>query len=896
MPPALSVALVVASGPAPRDDAVEALRRVAAVVRLVGEAEALTLRRGGELLVYLGSSARALEFSSRARATPDAPPLLVLLADAPAEEERRRLFEAPADGLLLWPCDNLELAGQLALLARLPGPAAPGPGTGETASSLPGAPRDRGRSTFDALATSDVGTWHWYSDTERVLVDDNLARFFALAPARDGLPLEAFLARIHPDDRERVGAAARLTREARRDFDEEFRVVRPDESILWIHGRGRTERPAGDGPLLFAGVALDITALRTAQNAWFDAERRFRALLEATPDGFMIYHALRDPAGEIVDFECRFANAAAERFIGLGPRVGSRMLVDLPGHREDGLFDEYAGVVRGGRVWRREFRYTHDGIDGWFRCTAVPAGDGFAISFTDLTDLKRAEQRAEEEHSLLEAVLEACPAGIIFAGTDGRILRVNSANQRLWGPGPAPGVLGHELAWKGWWADDSARHGLPIRPEEWAMARALRGAPQTAGDIVDIEPFDAPGLRRTMINHGAPVRDRSGVVIGGVIVQLEVTEWRRAERGLRQSEERFRRLADSMPQLVWVADERGQVTYYNRRATAFSGIEPRPGGGWEWRPVLHPDDEAATVEIWRESVRTGAVYQAEHRLKMSDGSHRWHLSRAFVFQDPDGRRQWFGTATDIDEQKRHQEILERTVEQRTASLQTALAELETFSYSLAHDMRAPLRALTGFAQLLLEDHAPALAPEGQDMLRRIASAGARMDQLIRDVLCYSTVARAETPLQPVELRPLLEGILETYGTLRERDAEVLIEDSLPAVEGNEAMLMQVFSNLLANAVKFVPPERRPRVQVFAGDAGPGRVRLHVRDNGIGIAPEHHERIFRIFQRLGVAHEGTGIGLSVVQKAAERMGGRVGVESARGEGATFWVELRRAGEA
>jgi PAS domain S-box-containing protein len=876
-----SVSLVVETGLA----WAPALERILGDLSDKGEIRGGGAAPNGAIHLVAARPERAAELCAQARAHAPANPLLLLLAsDAPGSGEQAAGAAAHADSLLLWPCAALEISAQLRLLSRLAQvPAPPSPAPRELLEA-----RERLRAI---LAASDIGTWHWFPDTDQIFPDTNLARFFGFETAADGLPLQSFLQRIHSGDRERVAAAVGEVVSSHASFDQEFRVLRPDGSTVWLHARGRVDRGSPDGRHPFAGVALDISALRNAQTARHEVERLFHALQEASPNGFMVFRAVRDGTATIVDFDCIYSNPVADRVVGRGPCAGRRLLEFTPGNLESGLFAAYVGVAETGAPWRNEFHYDADGLDAWFSTTAVRAGDGFAVTFVDISERKRAEQSAAKEHGLLEAMLEACPAGIIIADAKGRLVRVNPANIRLWGPYPTARSVEEYRDWKGWWADGSDRDGRRILPHEWAMARALRGETQAQGDLVDIEPFDAPGTRRTVLNHAAPVRDAEGTIIGGVIVQTDLTAWRRTEEDLRRSEERFRRLAESLPHLVWIANREGQVDYYNHRAADFSGIHVKPDGRWEWAPVLHPEDEAATVAIWRESVRTGAVYQAEHRLKMADGSYRWHLSRGYAFDNPDGTRHWFGTATDIDAQKRHQEILEETVQERTASLQTALAELETFSYSLAHDMRAPLRALIGFSQFLVEDHGASLPESGQDMLRRIAAAAARMDQLIRDVLCYSKIAREPTPLGPVGLGPLLEEILATYPALHEREAEIIVDPALPVVRGHDAMLLQIFSNLLGNAVKFVPGGRRPLVRVFARGAGPGRVRVHVADNGIGVPPEHQARIFQIFQRLDGSYEGTGIGLSIVQKAAERLGGSVGVETGPGGcGSVFWVEL------
>jgi PAS domain S-box-containing protein len=240
----------------------------------------------------------------------------------------------------------------------------------------------------------------------------------------------------------------------------------------------------------------------------------------------------------------------------------------------------------------------------------------------------------------------------------------------------------------------------------------------------------------------------------------------------------------------------------------------------------------------------------------------------------------------------HAHRLEERVRERTAKLQETVSELESFSYSISHDMRAPLRAMQSFAELLAADCGANIGPEGKDYIRRIIGASARMDRLIQDVLTYSRVSRTELPLEPVDIEKLIDGILESYPHFQPPHAKIEVQRPLPRVIGNEAALVQCLSNLVGNAIKFVAPGVVPRVQIWAETIG-SRVRLCVRDNGIGIEPDAHENIFRIFYQLDRSYEGTGIGLSVVRKAAERMGGSVGLKSELHRGSTFHLELNLA---
>ena len=239
--------------------------------------------------------------------------------------------------------------------------------------------------------------------------------------------------------------------------------------------------------------------------------------------------------------------------------------------------------------------------------------------------------------------------------------------------------------------------------------------------------------------------------------------------------------------------------------------------------------------------------------------------------------------------------LEKRIAERTAALQESHSQLESFCYSVSHDLRAPLRSMQGFSHALIEDHAEKLDPEGQDFARRILSAAEHMDGLLADVLAYSRLSRQELKPEPVNIEEIVEDArVQLQPEIKKKAADLQTAACGNQVMANRSVLELMIVNLLDNALKFVAPERTPKISVHCERRGQA-VRIWVRDNGIGIAPEHQHKIFRIFERLhGVeTYPGTGIGLALVQKAAERMNGAVGVESTPGEGSAFWIELPRA---
>jgi PAS domain S-box-containing protein len=242
------------------------------------------------------------------------------------------------------------------------------------------------------------------------------------------------------------------------------------------------------------------------------------------------------------------------------------------------------------------------------------------------------------------------------------------------------------------------------------------------------------------------------------------------------------------------------------------------------------------------------------------------------------------------------EQLESRVNERTSELRELVREMETFAYTVAHDLRAPLRSMHRFCHLLLDEYASRLDDSGKDYARRIADAASRMDTLIRDLLAYSRVARSQLSLQEVDLKPLISDILlEMTCEIEERTAQIEIAQPLSKIVGDPVLVSQAIRNLLANAIKFSRPDTPPIVRIYSENRG-GNVRLWIQDNGIGIDTKYRDRLFRIFERLAPADQfaGTGIGLAIVRRAAERMGGNVGFEPADPHGARFWLEFPGAG--
>jgi PAS domain S-box-containing protein len=415
-----------------------------------------------------------------------------------------------------------------------------------------------------------------------------------------------------------------------------------------------------------------LLRLRAAEAALQASEARYRTLLDTIDEGFCVVEVRFDDQGRAVDYKFLEANAAFEATTGIRDPVGRWMREMHPDH-EESWFEIYGDVARTGQA--RRFENSARGLGRTYDVYAfrvdAPDERHVAILFNDITTRKSAERSLRRSEERWTAAIEQFAQGAIIVNSHEQVIYWNPAARRMHGFQGSNEAIDsfEELAevFELWSADGSRR----LQLDEWPVRRILRGEP-----LQDVE------LRlRRLDQDWERVVTYSGSVVhtpsGEELIFLSVydrTDQRAAEAALRASEVRFRRLADVMPQLVWTASSDGTVDYYNSQVDRYTGINRANEEHWTWHPVLHPDDAERTTRAWHRAVTEGRPYECEHRVRMADGTFRWHLSRAHLVHWP-GAAQWFGTATDIHDLKLAQEQLHEREQRFRTMANTAPAML-----------------------------------------------------------------------------------------------------------------------------------------------------------------------------------------------------------------------------
>ena len=484
---------------------------------------------------------------------------------------------------------------------------------------------------------------------------------------------------------------------------------------------------------------------------------------------------------------------------------------------------------------------------------------------------------------------------------------ISTAKLGTWEFEPVSGRLECSAEFKsayGFSADVGVTYQLLVDSiEEEDRPRVLDAIDRSIRERIDFEADyrvrRPDGSRRWIVASGRVVPgfdDRATRLVG---VTLDVTDRRRAEQTLRDSEQRIRHLADAMPQIVWATNAAGVTEYVNRRWTEYTGSDAAAPPAADWTSLVHPNDQPASAADWAESLQSGREHVGESRLRRSDGAYRWFLVRAIPVRDEAGRVvRWFGTCTDFEDVKQLETQRETLLDAERAARVEAerVGQLkDEFLATLSHELRTPLNAILGWAQLLEVDR-----PDAQDMaegLPAIARNARAQKQIIEDLLDMSRIISGKLRLdvRQVELADVIRAAVETVRLAADAKGVRLqcVLDERPAtMSGDPNRLQQVLWNLLSNAIRFTPAGGQVLVRLRHAGAV---VHLSVADSGEGIKPEFLPYVFDRFRQADGSttrrHGGLGLGLAIVKQLVELHGGSVHVESSgAGAGATFVIDL------
>lgn len=503
----------------------------------------------------------------------------------------------------------------------------------------------------------------------------------------------------------------------------------------------------------------------------------------------------------------------------------------------------------------------------------------------EVTDQVMARKKIEENEEKFRSTFNNAAVGIAHVGLDGNWLLVNDRICEIVGYSPS------ELLTKTF---QHITHPDDLDADLDLVHKILRGKIDTYS--MEKRYFRKNGNLVWVNITVSLVRNSNGTPKHFISIVEDISERKRTEEALKESEQLFRQFSNNITNLAWIADGEGWIYWYNQRWYDYTGMNLEQMQGWGWEKVHHPDHVNNVIAFSKEAWKKPEPFELTFPLRRSDGVYQWFLTRAVPIVNEEGTIvRWIGTNTNINEQVQLSEKLEELVEERTRELQRSNEDLQQFAHVASHDLKEPVRKIRTFSSRLKQEHEKDLPEKAATYLAKIENATERMYAMIDGVLLYSSLNATELIAEPVDLNTTLKNIEDDLEVLIAQKDAVVKRSVLPTIEGSAILLYQLFYNLIGNSLKFAKPDARPLIQIGAEiekSEGKNVVQITVSDNGIGFHPQNAERIFQTFFRLNPKDmfEGTGLGLALCKKIVERHGGTIHAEGKEGEGATFVIQL------
>ena len=699
---------------------------------------------------------------------------------------------------------------------------------------------------------------------------------------------EEYLSRIHPEDLSiRNEAQQEALKTGKLSY--ESRLLLPDQSIRWVRVNGSINFDEMGNPTRLLGTALDITEEKLALIKLQESEQRFRTLITETPEvgaGLYVGRELR----------IQYVNDVMLKFWGKDYSIiGKTFIEALPVLKGQPFLQQLDKVYATGIAFTGKEVRAHLEVDGvvrpyYFNYTYKPLrnhlGEIYAIHHmaVDVTEQVENKLTLIESEESVRRLFAQTPVGIaVFKGKDLITEMVNDTMLSYWGR--TYGEVINKPLWQA--LPEVAQQGIDRISQQVLDTGISYQSPETPVNIL------RNGTMETIIVHFGfqPQRNSHGEIIGLLAIANEVTDLVNARKKVEKNELRLYDLANSMPQVVWIAEEDGSVTYYNDRVAEFSGVKYE-AGMWKWEGIVHPADIELTAKTWRHAVSSLTPYETEHRIKMKDGSYRWHLSRAYPFEREEGIK-WYGTATDVHDRKILEMNLENIVRERTIELQRSNEDLQQFAHVASHDLKEPVRKIKLFSLKLQEEFKNILDDRGNLFIDKIIRATDRIYTMIDGVLDYSSMTPEATSLENVDLNQIIKSIENDFELLISEKKATITYGRLPTIKAISPLIQQLFYNLINNSLKFSKTGVPAVIQIQCDPvnlAGIAYYKIVLSDNGIGFDTAYAEQIFQTFYRLNSKdqYEGTGLGLALCKKIVERHGGLISAHGEKNKGAQFTI--------
>ncbi|HEY9825549.1 MAG TPA: PAS domain S-box protein [Stenomitos sp.] len=706
-------------------------------------------------------------------------------------------------------------------------------------------------------------------------------RLWGLAPQKLYERQQAWSDSIHPDDQESVNRAFQ-EKAAEGLFDEEYRIILPNGQVRWVHDRCFPLRNAAGELYRLTGIAEDITERKQVE-----VKLRLQAqVLDQTHDSVIT----TDLDGNITSW-----NKGAERVFGYTAEevLAQPIAMLYPPNQDEVLIHQVIEPLRSKGEHEVEVitqRKSGELFNLLLSLSLLrdehqrPIGMiGFSM---DITERKVAEEALRQSEAFNRRILESSSDCIKLLNLDGQILYMNPGGLCLMEIDDARFYL--NVTWASLWQEETRA----------TVEAAVRTA-QT-GELARFHSFrpTAKGTPKWWDVVVTPIFNPEGQVVQLLATSRDITDRIRSEEALRESEERFRTLADNMSQFAWMARANGEVFWYNQRWFNYTGTTLEEMQGWGWQKVHHPDHVERVVQHIRHCFEAGQLWEDTFPLRGQDGQYRWFLSRAVPIRNQQNKIVcWFGTNTDITERKQSEMERERLLAQE----QAARAEAERanrikdeFLAILSHELRSPLNPILGWTKLLQTRKFDATKTAAA--LATIERNVNLQTQLIDDLLDVAKILRGKLSMRtaPVDLAFVIEAAIESVSAAAVAK-EIRIYSVLPQigqVSGDAARLQQIMWNLLSNAIKFTPAKGQVEIRL----AGKGKqAQITVTDTGKGITPDFLPHIFESFRQEDASttrkYGGLGLGLAIVRHLVEAHGGTICADSlGEGQGATFTVQL------